>query len=501
MPKDLLQKLKDWRRITAQSERVELYRVLPNKVIEDIARLKPKNKEEIMAIKGIRDKKFEKYGKDILVLTNGENEEVEPQSISQSSQEEIKDKPYSVSGYLNLLNNQLRTQQARVQGEISSLNIKENYLFFYIKDKEDESILGCFMWSNDYKLCGIDLEVGMEITAEGFPEIHKPNGSLSLKVSVVELVGEGALKRAYDQLKKKLEKEGLFDTECKKLLPDLPQKIGVISSKQGAVIHDFLNNIGQYGYQIKFMDSRVEGQTAVRDLISAIKYFGNKDIDVLVIIRGGGSLESLQAFNNEALVRRIAEVNVPVICGIGHEKDVPLASLVADIMVSTPTAVSVKLNQSWNKVLDSLRIFERDIIYKYQERLAGEKHRLEIITGNLKQKSEFIFKKFESLNAQLNNKLTTLGQILKNSKLALNNFSKLLITNLNRNFNQLNEYLNNSENKLKAVNPLRQLKLGYSIAHINGALIRSIKQIKKGDELNIQVSDGKIKSQVSDINN
>src|SRR5690606_8103527 len=113
-----------------------------------------------------------------------------------------------------------------------------------------------------------------------------------------------------------------------------------ITSRDGAVIGDFNTNVGKFGYEIIFMDSRVEGAAAIADLISAVEYFEDKDIDVLVIIRGGGSLESLQAFNNEMLIRKVANLKIPVICGIGHDKDMPLLSYVADKAVSTPTAVA-----------------------------------------------------------------------------------------------------------------------------------------------------------------
>jgi len=192
----------------------------------------------------------------------------------------------------------------------------------------------------------LDIELGMEIIVDGMPSIYAPSGRFNFQVNTIELVGEGALKLAYDKLKKKLEDEGLFGIARKKEIPELVQKIGLITSETGAVIHDFLNNIGKYGFQIKFFNSRVEGQLATADLLKGIKYFENQDIDVLVIIRGGGSLESLQAFNNEVLVRRIAEFEKPVICGIGHDKDVPLCALVADLLVSTPTAVTTVLNKS-----------------------------------------------------------------------------------------------------------------------------------------------------------
>lgn len=500
MDKELLQKLKDWRNIAAKNESVELFRVFPNKTIENIAATKPATKEELLAIKGIKDKKFNKYGKDILALVNGNQENIESVLDMKTSRNDGKnEKPYTVGTYLNLLNSKLREQKARIQGEVGGLDIRENYLFFSLKDKDDKSVLNCFMWRSEYELCGVSFEQGIEIIVEGFPEVYKPSGRLSFRVSTAELVGEGVLKKAYDQLKKKLDKEGLFAVERKRAIPEFSQKIGLITSETGAVIHDFLNNLGKYGYQIKFVSSKVEGQAAVRGLVSAINYFDNKDIDVLVIIRGGGSFESLQAFNNETLVRRITNFNIPVICGIGHEKDIPLVSLAADLMVSTPTAAAVVLNKSWESVLSNVQIFERDIVNKYQRALDDSKHQLGILTHKLISSSSFIFKRFEAVKHQLNNKLIALGYILGDAKKALNRFSGLLLTNFQKSINGLNDYLNEAEKRLKVVSPIRQLKLGYSIASIKGKVIKSVKQVGQGDKIDVRVSDGEIKSKIKNI--
>jgi len=363
---DLLEKLKSWRAAVAKKEGVELYRVLPNKTIEAIAELEPKTKNDLLSIKGIKEKKFEKYGAEILSLVSN-GQETEEIMLETNSSGEIK--IYTVSRYLDVLNFQLKQIPARVKGEISSLDIRNNYLFFSIKDAKNESVLVCFMWKKRYDLCGIAIEEGMEIIVEGFPEVYKPSGKFSFKTATVELVGEGVLKKAYDALKKQLEKEGLFLPERKKRIPEFPRNIGLITSETGAVIHDFLNNLGKHGYHIQFVDSRVEGQIAVRSLISALDYFENKDVDVVVIIRGGGSLESLQAFNNEVLVRRVADFKVPVICGIGHDKDVPLASLAADKLVSTPTAATNILDETWDKALNTVILFEKEIFYKNQKLL------------------------------------------------------------------------------------------------------------------------------------
>lgn len=538
MDDELLQKLKDWRRDMAQKESVASFHIFHNTTLETIASLKPKTKEELMSIKGIKERKFEKYGANILALINGSlksdpirnKAQILPiregisngapvsmisNGVNESNvqnKERKDEKPYTISGYLNFLNTEFRRYKARVQGEVSSLDIRDNYLFFSLKDKDDKSILSCFMWKNNYELCGISLEIGMEIIVDGFPEIYPLTGRFNFRVSTIELVGEGALKKAYDKLRQKLEKEGLFSTERKKPIPEFPQRIGLITSETGAVIHDFLNNLGKHGYHIQFVNSRVEGQAAVHDLLSAINYFDpvrkgvsngvdDKNIDVLVIIRGGGSMESLQAFNNEALVRKIARFNTPIICGIGHEKDVPLASLAADLMVSTPTAATVILNKSWERAFNEIQIFERDIIHKYQKVLADRKYQIEIFSSQLKRKSDFIFKKFESIKGRFDKNLATLDYVFKNAKKILEHSSALLLNNFKKNLDRLGDYLNTTEKRLSVINPMRQLKLGYSITSIGGKIVRSVKQVKRGEEIDIQIFDGKIQSQVNNIIN
>ena len=495
MNSDLLQKLKDWRRRTANSEGIEPFRVFANKVLENIAEVKPANKEELMAIKGIRDKKFARYGKDILSLVNGISE-----NGSDTQEKAENDKPYTISAYLNFLNTEFKKYKARVQGEVSGVDNRDGYLFFSLKDKDDGSVLSCFMWRNNYEMCGISLEVGMEVIVDGFPEIHAPNGKFSFKASIIELVGEGALKKAYDQLKKKLDAEGLFSELRKKPIPDFPQKIGLITSESGAVIHDFLNNLGKYGYHISFVNSRVEGQIAARSLFSAIKYFDGKDLDVLVIIRGGGSLESLQAFNNEILVRKIAEFKVPVICGIGHDKDVPLASLVADKAVSTPTAVAVALNKSWEQAANSLSVIENNLLYQYQKALDAAVRRVESLSSNLVRFFNNIFQVFDKLRRAIKNNLSRIAFELKDARKTLLLLSHSLLGNLKREFENKSRILDDTENRLKIFDPVRQLALGYSIVSIAGKVVKSAKQVSIGKELDTRVSDGTIKSIINKIN-
>ena len=384
--------------------------------------------------------------------------------------------PVSVSQYLDNLNSKLKTEKAKIVGEISGVQMYEgrSYLYFSIKDSKDGSTAKCFMWKRDFILSGVELNDGIEVIITAYPNIYKPNGGLTLQVELLELVGEGALKIAYDKLKQKLELEGLFANSRKKIIPDYPHRIGVITSKSGAVINDFLSNIGKFGYEILFMDSKVEGQDAIRDLLSAVETLKKKDLDVLVIMRGGGSLESFMAFNNEMLVRAVADFPVPVLTGIGHDKDAPLVSMVSDMNVSTPTAVANLLNSTWNNALSKIRLSEIVIENSFTN-LLNIFHRAEEILINAVSRIEIgIQRGFET--------------IALHSRELSRGFSLLTTNTL--------DFLIQSEKTILLSSPDIQLSKGYSIVRHNGKVLRSIKSTKKGDMLDISVSDGIIQSKV-----
>ncbi len=343
---------------------------------------------------------------------------------------------------------------------------------------EQESAISCFMWESDYEISDIDIKEGMEIIVFGTPEVYQRTGRFNLKAETIELVGEGALQKKYEELKKKLSSKGLFEESRKKPIRDFPNKIGLITSKDGAVIHDFQSNLGRFGYKITFVDSRVEGIMAVKDLISAIRYFKDESVDVLVIIRGGGSLESLQAFNNEALIREIINFPVPIICGIGHDKDIPLFSLVADKAESTPTAVAREINRTWEEAIAEINQHETDILSQFQMILNNSQHLVEQSFSEIKQYYQEILKIFESFEQIIERVFSNFTYILKYNKEKIDNFVKSLEQN----------------------NPEHQLKLGYSIMFSGGRVVKSISQVKKDDMLKSKLKDGEILSIVNKIN-
>lgn len=322
-----------------------------------------------------------------------------------------------------------------------------------MKDEKDGSLLNCIIWKSRYQLYGIELKEGLKIIASGYPEIYAPTGRISFLAEVIEHAGEGELKKEYEKLKKKLAEEGIFAEERKRPIPKYCRKLGLITSKQGAVLADFLSNLGKYGFQIKMIDSRVEGQGAVEDLLSSIKTFKKQAIEVLVIMRGGGSLESMLAFNNELLVREVANFPVPVIAAIGHHKDEPLVALAADLAVSTPSIAATSLTEPWGQV---------DLLVETALKICLQK----------------------------------LDNIIQNGKISLENSLKDLIFGFRSLLSRINRQLENSAKIIYSNNPERQLNLGYSIARCRGKIVRSVKGVKLGDDLDIRVVDGNIISEV-----
>lgn len=389
-------------------------------------------------------------------------------------QEILKNNIFTVSEYIEFLNNFLEGCEARIEGEVNQVKkSSKGHVYFSLKDKNG-SVLDCVIWGYYYRLCGLNLEEGMNVIVSGIPNVYAPTGRLSFKTSAIELMGEGALKKQYEELKKKLEKEGVFKRELE--LKKYPKKIGIIISKYGAVIQDFLNNLGRYNFKIQFIDSRVEGAEAVEDLVSAIKIFREKNIDCLIVMRGGGSKNSFDVFNNEAVIREIISFPCPVISGLGHHEDEPLFALASDYSVSTPTAAAELLNSSWDNLIYELKNQEQYLFEKYNQLLANINYKIEKIVGSF----------------------SIIEKEIKAKDLFLNNLKNILINNF---YSQLKEAKNKLiylEKQIYFNNPERQLKMGYSLIRKNNKIIKTIKDLEKEDSIDLEVFDGIINAKIYD---
>ncbi len=365
----------------------------------------------------------------------------------------------SVSDFLTALNTLLEqsSSELAIHGEISSLQHHPSGVYLSLKDPKADALLQCYLPPRTFQKLGVQLEEGLEVKVKGIANIFKPKGRLSFVIHSLELAGEGTLKKAYDLLKKKLEGEGLFAR--KRPLPEVIRKVGIITSRTGAVIDDFKRNIGTHGIQLYLYDCRVEGSFAADQITRAIEWFNQSslDIDVLVVMRGGGSLEDLQAFNNETVVRTIFASRVPTICAIGHDRDVPIAQMVADTAPSTPTAAAILITSQWRALKERTQKLESTLKIATASKLSQLSDRVERIASHLLSSYATSLKRFDAA-------LTTYQRILQSA------------------------------------DPRRNLALGYSIArNAKGEIIKATEDIKAGERMNVLVANGAIASEVTNI--
>ncbi|MGM0629105.1 MAG: exodeoxyribonuclease VII large subunit [Patescibacteria group bacterium] len=430
---------------------------------------------------------------------------------------------FSVSEFISLLNSRIRGLKVGITGEISEMKMSaKGHAYPVIKDRETGDILPSTMWASNYVLNGVELEVGMEILAKGYPEFYGPFGKLSFHIHSFELVGEGQLKRAYDRLKKKLSAEGIFDNDKKRALPEFPKKIGVITSTRGEAIHDFSNNLRRSGFKVKILHSPVEGPESGRSLTLSVRAMKKEDIDILVIMRGGGSMQSLAGFDSEALVREIASFPKPVIAGIGHHQDIPLASLAADVSESTPSMVASVLSRPWNEADAKLGDLEGNIFSNYEKAIESNSKQIKRGFESAERMMNSIFKRYKESEYRVHLSTGTLRRKISDSrkvlservltterymtrsieevkKELLSNLPKRYLVNFSSAMNISSDKIDSTYRYIQTNDPQKQMRLGYSISMKEGKVIKSKKGLKTGDEIDVRVYDGNITSEIKRI--
>lgn len=502
----LLNKLRAWRDETARRQGVESYRIFPNATLEAIAFLQPTTIESLQTVKGIKEVKSRLYGKVVIEMVKEvlEEKEIGSETVVLEAKDSVApmaEEPLSVSRFLDALNLELSGMAARIRGEVTSVDVRERVVYFSMKDKDDESMLSCLIFRYQYEMSGVKLTIGDEVIVEGVPDIYKPSGRLSLRVESVEYAGEGALKKAYDELYRKLEQEGVFAPEGKRILPKFPEKIALITSPEGAAIGDFTMNLTRAGFQVHLYPSLVEGKRAVFEIVKAIEFFNTKpdQYDVLVIIRGGGSLESLQAFNTEALVRSVKNSTIPVLAGIGHERDVSLAALAADVMVSTPTAAAKYLSESWDEariVLQREKLFLENLAEKLPRDM---EHALNTQEQLLREGLNTLLERVESIARRFEEKLVLLPEYIRSFEEKLGQYFSVWELHFEGTLSRLNVALTTASEKIEQYNPTRVLRLGYSLVRRSGKLLRQARDVQVGERIDIELGSGKIEGEVKKV--
>ena len=507
----ILEALQRWQKAQAVREGVEGYRVLPYKTLVALAQACPTNELELLSVKGIGAIKARQYGAEILrCIQSAQSTSAELSSSpapveSNHNTGEVgadTDTVFVVGEFLSALNVLMRSHfsAVRVRGEVVDFRRNHSgHAYFQIKDAS--AVLRVTVFRGAYEVSGVELADGMEIIVTGYPQHHAQYG-FSFLASTVELCGEGALKKAYDALKTSLRAAGLLDAERKRALPPFVRRIGLITSRDGAAIGDFMTNLGAHGFHVLLRHSAVEGQQAVHELLRALadlrSYAQAGRIDVAVITRGGGSLESLQAFNNETFVRAVAEFPVPVVAGIGHERDETLTTLVADVGVSTPTAAARVLSAPYADAVARVERSTRTIMQRYAQVLRTTHTRLTDAAEYFVTRFRRVFQRYETARAAMMSHCTALARSLQARHEQLARYAGSLQTRQAQLCRRTAERISQLERLIAARDPHTLLARGYAIVRTSSRVVRTVADVTPGEELNVRVSDGTIHTVVRD---
>ncbi len=392
-----------------------------------------------------------------------------------------------------------------VKGELSS-SIKHNSGHAYFNLKENNDVLKCVMWrSSVYKL-DFKLEDGIEVIAAGRLSAYSKQSNYQLVVDDLRPVGVGALLKKFEELKAKLAAEGLFSRQRKKPIPQYFTKVGIITSATAAALQDFLRIIKQQSARVEIyiISTLVQGAEAPAQIKQAIRKFNKwNNVDLIVITRGGGSVEDLWAFNDESLAREIAESKIPIISAIGHEVDFTITDFVSDLRVPTPTAAAGYISDALNNIYDNLINLREELINIIDNCIGEYKNRvLEF------KRAVYRYSPLGTVNQMRQNVDNIIYNMFKNIvHLISSNRKNVDMLNYrirNTTKNLIQKYKNELDKKrdvLLALNPEMALQRGYCrvVSLPDNETIKSIRTVGKGDEISVQLSDGRINSKVVEV--
>jgi len=380
-----------------------------------------------------------------------------------------------VSNYLKkIIDNDFILMNLSVKGEISNLKYHSSgHIYFSLKD--EGSKINAIMFRDDKSSLNFKLEEGMSIIVKGRISIYPASGSLQLYVKSVEQEGEGNLFIKFEKLKERLKDEGYFNEEHKKPIPVFPKRIGIITSETGAAVRDIINVSRRRNSLVDLIlyPAQVQGKDAYKTLIDGIRYFDeNKSVDVIILGRGGGSIEELWNFNEEDLAKEIFKCKIPIISAVGHETDFTISDFVSDLRAATPSQaaeIAVPLEEDLylnikgaeeflNKEIKGLLLKEREKVKSLEKMINLQSPKEKIVNSYIE---------IDNLKKRLNNKI----------------LSKIYIEK---------EKLTGINNLLMANNPISLLNKGYAIIEDEKEIIKSIEQLKNDKDIEITLKDGKV---------
>ena len=417
-------------------------------------------------------------------------------------------------------------ERVYLTGQVSNFRKRPTHQYFSLKD--DRAVIQATIWSGIYQKLGFDLEEGMKINVIGRVQVYEPSGSYSIIIEKAEPDGVGALAIQFEQLKKKLSEEGLFQERFKQAIPQFAKRIGVVTSRSGAVIQDIITTVSRRfpGVEIVLYPTKVQGEGAAEEIARNIARANEReDLDVLIIGRGGGSIEDLWAFNEEIVVRSIFESRLPIISSVGHETDVTLADFVADKRAATPTAaaelatpvtkldlltylknqekrMATAVQNTLSKKKEALRALSQSVIFRQPERLYdGYLQRLDQLVLRLKQglNGELV-RNQQKVQAQIHR----LEQLSPNVKIQryqdrIQQLQKLMRSQMAVIYDAKVAEVKRLSEALLMLDTSRIVARGYAIVKKGDTVVSSANDLKKNDQVMLMMRDGQVELEVKDV--
>ena len=390
-----------------------------------------------------------------------------------------------------------------LKGEISNFKMHSTgHMYFSIKD--ETSKINAIMFSRDAKNITFEPKEGTKVLVVGRISVYESTGNYQIYVSEMIEDGVGNLYIAFEKLKEKLSKEGLFDDKYKKKIPKMPKKIGIITAPTGAAIKDILSTIKRR-YPICetiLFPSLVQGENAKEDIVKNLKIANEYDLDVIILGRGGGSIEDLWPFNEEIVAREIFASQIPIISAVGHEVDFTIADFVADLRAPTPTGAAEMAVPNMIDIINHIKQLTIRLNESLNKKIKLEKINLEKSKNSIVIKNPMIMidNKKQKIDLIKESVIRILGLKLENNKNKLDKIKQnYIINNPEVIYKEKQTKLLNLIEKLELVNPLGILKRGYSITKQDNKVIAKIKDIKKTKPLIIKLQDGEIETEIKSI--
>ena len=417
-------------------------------------------------------------------------------------------------------------ERVYLTGQVSNFRKRPTHQYFSLKD--DHAVIQATIWSGIYQKLGFDLEEGMKINVIGRVQVYEPSGSYSIIIEKAEPDGVGALAIQFEQLKKKLTEEGLFQERFKQPLPQFSKRIGVVTSRSGAVIRDIITTVSRRfpGVDILLYPTKVQGEGSAEEIARNIARANQRDdLDLLIIGRGGGSIEDLWAFNEEIVVRAIFESRLPVISSVGHETDVTLADFVADRRAATPTAaaelatpvtkldvlahlqnqekrMATAVRNVLSKKQESLKKCSQSVIFRQPERLYDSYlQRLDQLQLRLKQSLRTRISDNKQIVQARAHQLVQLSPIVKIQRYQdrLGQLDKLLRSQMALVYDAKVAEVKRLSEALLMLDTSRIVARGYAIVKKEESVVDSVESLKKKDQVTLLMRDGQVELEVKDV--